>query len=1143
MAVTVALLVSQAFAQKVDWRFWKASDGFPESYVRSVTAEPDGSILVRHGAVDSMTVLDGYGTHHLPEIAGGRLENWGVTARAYKAPDGDIWTVDRGQLRRFRSGTWLLEAPRDLAHPMLAAVPAGGGRILVLFSDRLAAYSPGGKTWSILKPVAETCLGKFSHMVPGFFSDFWITGEAGVARVKFSPDGAVVWTQSDIRRLGLQYAINPKPGPGQEVYIATSVSGGGGAVACWDAAGLKIVYTGHQNSPTGWRGPDGELWVADGSSLLRLESGRPPSKLDRGEVSGTLLDVLPMPDGSFWLATSDGLARCCPSVWRTPGPVAEVDAPVHAIAEDRQGRLWFAASENLLELDGVVWRRHPLPPGIVTHPPQTRSLVALTGGHIAVKVGTAGEAHRLLLFHPESGRFETVVHPQGRSVAVAVARSDGTFWVRTEPGRHIEIYDGKTFRPQFDLPAGWEGYETRTIMQTAGGAVWIGGPSGAAVRENGVFRELRTMEGFAGNDAFDMMELGRDQVIAGCRDKLQHFDGRRWWTWRSGMDRARMAARTRDGTLWVASGSGLFRLQNGNWLDNGVDEGLPSAAINTVFQDSRGRVWVGTNRGLSLYHPEADREAPEVGFRPGDNSRQAGPDGHLRVVFSGVDKWKHTPSDKLLFSYRLDGGPWSPFSESPSAAFDGLKAGGHSVLVLGMDRDGNASQPGSPFTFRVALPWYRQTGFFAIVIASGLMVAGLLWLAVSNHRERSRFIAELKNARMAAESASRHKGQFLANMSHEIRTPMNGIIGMTEIALELATTDEQRSHLTTVQRVANSLLALLNDILDFSKVEAGKLELVTVDFALKDTVQDALRTLEVQARAKGLTLALAMDPGVPRWVSGDDRRLAQIVLNLAGNAIKFSANSEVRIDILPVSRSGDRVELEFVVSDHGIGIPLDKQQTIFAAFEQADGSTTRKYGGTGLGLAICTKLAELMHGRMWVESPWRRRETGAMVQGSAFHFRVTLSMGKAPAEKQAMAAPAAIGNLRILLAEDNLVNQKVAVHLLERYGHTVLVANDGREAFEIAKRETVDIVLMDVQMPGMDGFQATAAIREWERDSGGHLPIVALTAHAMDGDRERCLAHGFDSYLSKPFRPADLQAVLAEAASAPGLASPGTLAG
>lgn len=196
--------------------------------------------------------------------------------------------------------------------------------------------------------------------------------------------------------------------------------------------------------------------------------------------------------------------------------------------------------------------------------------------------------------------------------------------------------------------------------------------------------------------------------------------------------------------------------------------------------------------------------------------------------------------------------------------------------------------------------------------------------------------------------------------------------------------------------------------------------------------------------------------------------------------------------------------------------------------DEADGSTTRKYGGTGLGLAICTKLAGLMHGRIWVESPWQGRESGQMVRGSAFHFTVTLPLGKAPVREPERAARVAPGNLRILLAEDNPVNQKMAAHLLQRSGHTVWVANNGREALEIAKREPLDIVLMDVQMPEMDGFQSTAAIREWEQGRGTHLPIAALTAHAMDGDRERCLAGGFDLYLAKPFRAQELDDVLAE---------------
>ena len=432
------------------------------------------------------------------------------------------------------------------------------------------------------------------------------------------------------------------------------------------------------------------------------------------------------------------------------------------------------------------------------------------------------------------------------------------------------------------------------------------------------------------------------------------------------------------------------------------------------------------------------------------------------------------------------------------------------------------------FALETIAPWYRQPGVCFIVFTSGLTIAGLLGLAISNYRERGRFIVALNNARIAAETASRQKSAFLANMSHELRTPMHAITGMTGLALEEATSEKQRGYLILVQKASQSLLSLVNDIVDFSKVEAGSLELKAVDFNLRECLRTQLRTLESHAQEKGLTLALEIDPGVPSFVIGDDRRVGQIVWNLVGNAIKFSTSGEIRVDVR-LAGSNDCTDLEIVVADRGIGVPADKQAAIFGAFEQADGSMTRKYGGTGLGLAMCAKLVNLMQGRIWVESPWLSPESRQLVPGSAFHLHVRLRPGRAPAIEPAKAVPVPARQLRILLAEDNPVNQKLVVHFLQRRGHRVSLANNGCEAVEIAKREAFDIVLMDVQMPEMDGFQATAAIRTWERGvRSSPLCIVALTAHAMDGDKERCLAHGFDLYLAKPFRPDELDGAIAQ---------------
>lgn len=386
--------------------------------------------------------------------------------------------------------------------------------------------------------------------------------------------------------------------------------------------------------------------------------------------------------------------------------------------------------------------------------------------------------------------------------------------------------------------------------------------------------------------------------------------------------------------------------------------------------------------------------------------------------------------------------------------------------------------------------------------------------------DRKKTNLQLREAKEAAEAAARTKSEFLANMSHEIRTPMNAIVGMTSLLRETTMTGEQREYVETIRQGSESLLRIINDILDFSKIESGKLELEKQPFNIRTCIEGAIDLLANEAAKKDVGITCLIDKETPTYITGDATRLRQVLVNLISNSVKFTPEGDILVSVKTKKASPALYEIHFSVADTGIGIPKDRMDRLFQSFSQVDASTTRHFGGTGLGLAISRDLTQLMGGRIWAES-----EEG---KGSTFHFTIVTEGASAAAPQPDEARfEAGLGEklpLAILLAEDNPVNQRVGLHLLGQMGYRADVVSDGVEAIESLRNRPYDVIFMDVQMPEMDGLEATRRIRKEWPENGPR--IIAMTANAMPDDREKCLAAGMDDYIAKPVTFVQIQSVL-----------------
>jgi signal transduction histidine kinase/ligand-binding sensor domain-containing protein len=999
-AAVFLALAEPGWGQKAsNWRVYKASDGLPESAVSSITIGPHGRAWVKHLNSDSMSWLDGYQVKTIPSPGEDRN-------RVYESPGGQLWTVYSEGLEEYQAAGWIRHPVEEIRAGFktniffrISLAPIKQGHVFFLLPDRLMEFNaedPDHPRVTTIHQAEQTRLGKFSHMTVARDGGLWIAGAKGLAKApgplrNIKPE--TEWQEHDLGR-DLENLQEPfEDDDGGITTTVESLPGHERVVAHFDGQQWSTLAVPGKKILLAWHGLENTCWVttahSGAHSLFQLNTDG-SGEVESEEVAGLhFFDLAIEPKGVFWLATSEGLFRYAPSIWSVPKAARRFNSPIRAIAEDNENRLWFVSLDSLSVLQNEKWTVYAFPKNTTMDFENAGDLFNLGNGSLVISTGD-----HLLQFHPKTESFDNVTPPGGANLRSLGLLRDGTVCVQVRdsaspknPGR-LEIYDGAAFKPfPYPKPEMWPGNELNFLLMTQDGSLWLGGNGGAICYRDGKWQNFQSADEMGPEAALSMIDLGEGKVWCGTRDKIWECDGKRWSVVRSGyrFDRVNALLKSRDGSVWAASNNGLHRFYKGAWAVNSLDEGLPSAAIHELHEDWRGRIWAGTARGPCLYHPEADPDPPRARAdiqKFGNEKITEGATATL--IFTARDKWKYTPVERLLYSYRLDEKEWSPFQDERSIILPDLPAGNHFFKVRAMDRNWNVDPNPLPLQFSVALPWFKETRLIFISSAGALAALFFAVLAFNRHLRLLRSYAEVEKQvalrTRQLETANRELlhsekmnalGTLAAGVAHDFNNILSIIKGSAQIIEDnLDNRNKVRLRVNRIKTVVEQGAGIVKAMLGFSRASDQQLTLCDANAVVNETIQllgdRFLREVRIQFQST------ARLPDVP----GSKEFIQQILLNFIFNAVEsLGDRREVILQtgrtgklpsnlVLPPATASAYVCL--AVKDFGCGIPPEILPRVFEPFFTTKAFSSRR--GTGLGLSMVYELARKMDAGLAVES-------------------------------------------------------------------------------------------------------------------------------------------------------------------------------